>query len=259
MPPWLPEPGHGEFAGARRLSDQDIQALDKWAKAGAPRGNPSDLPPAPKFVEAWQLGPPDLVVDSPPYTLSADGGDQFRNFVIPFDLKLPQWVETIELRPSNPRATRHARLGVDRSHESLRRDAEDKLPGYEGMDWGQDPNGQLVTWVPGTIAHPGMPGAAWRIYPKTCFVLHAHMRPTGKPEVVQFHIGLHFAKASPKLKPVTMRIGSRNIDIPVGAVRYIATDDYILPVDLDVYSVFPHAHAICRETRSSGRAARWLD
>jgi Tfp pilus assembly protein PilF/mono/diheme cytochrome c family protein len=247
MPPWLPEKGHGEFAGARRLTDQQIQTLDKWAKAGAPRGEPADLPPAPKFVDGWQLGTPDMVLDSPPYELAADGGDQFRNFVIPIDLKEPKWVETIELRPTNPRATHHARLGVDRSLESVRRDAEDKLPGYEGMAWGQDPDGQLVTWVPGMVAHPGVPGAAWRIYPKTCLVLHVHMQPTGKPEVVQFHVGVHFATESPKLKPVMMRIGSRDIDIPAGAARFVANDVYVLPVDLDVYSIFPHAHSICRE------------
>jgi Tfp pilus assembly protein PilF/mono/diheme cytochrome c family protein len=247
MPPWLPEKGHGEFAGERRLTDKQVQTLDKWAKAGAPRGDAADLPPAPKFVDGWQLGTPELVLDSPPYTLAADGGDQFRNFVIPIDLKEPKWVETIELRPTNPRATHHARLGVDRSLESVRRDAEDKLPGYEGMAWGQDPDGQLVTWVPGMVAHPGVPGSAWRIYPKTCLVLHAHMQPTGKTEVVQFHVGIHFAKEPPKLKPVMMRVGSRDIDIPAGSGRFVANDVYVLPVDLDVYSVFPHAHSICRE------------
>ena len=95
-------------------------------------------------------------------------------------LTSPQWVESIELRPTNPRATHHARLGVDRSLESVRRDAADPLPGYEGMAWGQDPDGQLVTWVPGMVAHRGAPGSAWRLYPKTCLVLHTHMQPTGK-------------------------------------------------------------------------------
>ena len=205
------------------------------------------MPPAPKFDAGWQLGQPDLVFESPRYTLSADGGDQFRNFVIPIDLKKPKWVEKIELRPTNPRATHHARLGVDRSLQSLRRDAEDRKPGYEGMAWGQDPDGQLVTWVPGMVAHPGMPGSAWRMYPKTCLVLHTHMQPTGKTEVVQFQVGIHFAKQPPTLKPVMMRIGSRDIDIPPGTQRYVATDAYTLPVDLDVHSIFPHAHSICRE------------
>lgn len=249
MPPWQPAPGHGEFAGVRRLTDGQIQTLDEWAKAGAPRGEPSDLPAAPKIVDGWQLGTPDLVLETPAYKLMADGGDQFRNFVIPIDIKAPQWVESIELRPTNPRATHHARLGVDRSLESVRRDVDDRMPGYEGMAWGQDPDGQLIKWVPGMVAQPGMTGAAWRLYPRTCLVLHTHMQPTGKPETVQFQVGIHFAKQSPMQRPVMMRIGSRSIDIKPGESHYVAKDEYVVPVDLDIHSIFPHAHSLCREAR----------
>lgn len=249
MPPWSPAEGHGEFAGARRLSDREIQVFDDWAKAGAPKGETSDLPKAPTFAEGWKLGKPDLVLETPPYTLAAEGGDQFRNFVIPITATTPQWVESIELRPTNPRATHHARLGVDRSLESLRRDADDQLPGYEGMAWGQDPDGQLVTWVPGMVAHPAISGTAWRLYPRTCLVLHTHMQPTGKTESIQFQVGVYFAKQAPSQRPVMMRIGSRNIDIRPGDPKYVATDVYALPVDVDVHSILPHAHSLCREAR----------
>ena len=247
MPPWLPEPGHGEFAGSRRLSEQQIETIEKWAKAGTPQGDAADFKATPTFVEGWRLGTPDLVLESPPYELAAAGGDQFRNFVIPIAIETPQWVEAIELRPKNPRATHHARLGVDRSFESIRRDAADPMPGYEGMAWGQDPDGQLVTWVPGMVAHRGAPGSAWRLYPKTCLVLHTHMQPTGKNETVQFRVGIHFAKEPPTLRPVILRIGSRDIDIPAGESHYVAADEYVVPVDLDVRSIFPHAHSLCRE------------
>ena len=33
MPPWLPEPGHGDFADNRRLPDADIAILRKWFEA----------------------------------------------------------------------------------------------------------------------------------------------------------------------------------------------------------------------------------
>jgi tetratricopeptide (TPR) repeat protein len=249
MPPWLPAERHGDFAGARRLTEPQIEVFDKWAKAGAPRGDESDLPNLPTFAEGWQLGKPDLVLATPPYSLSSDGGDQFRNFVIPVTDTTPQWVESIELRPTNPRATHHARLGVDRSLESMRRDAADPEPGYEGMAWGQDPDGQLVTWVPGMVAHPAITGSAWRLYPRTCLVLHTHMQPTGKPETVQFHVGIHFAKQPPTERPVMMRIGSRDIDIRAGDANYVATDVFAVPADLDLHSIFPHAHSLCREAR----------
>ena len=37
MPPWLPEPGHGAFAGERRLTDDQIALIAKWVENGAPQ------------------------------------------------------------------------------------------------------------------------------------------------------------------------------------------------------------------------------
>src|SRR4051812_32418706 len=45
MPPWQPAVGHGDFVGVRRLSGEQLETLAKWAEAGAPRGDDSDLPP----------------------------------------------------------------------------------------------------------------------------------------------------------------------------------------------------------------------
>src|ERR1700710_1588314 len=36
MPPWLPEPGHGDFAEERRLTDEQIRLIQDWVKLGAP-------------------------------------------------------------------------------------------------------------------------------------------------------------------------------------------------------------------------------
>ena len=38
MPPWPPEPGYGDLAGARRLGDDQIALIQRWARAGAPEG-----------------------------------------------------------------------------------------------------------------------------------------------------------------------------------------------------------------------------
>ncbi len=247
MPPWLPGDAAAAFDGDRRLSEQQLQTLKAWADAGAPRGDAADEPPPPAFTQGWQAGSPDLILESPAYTLAAEGRDVFRNFVIQVPLDAPRWVQSIELRPENPRVTHHARLGIDTSNESLRRDAEDPEPGYEGMAWGQDPDGQLVIWAPGVIAHPGTPGVAWRLFPKSCLVLHTHLQPSGKPEVMKFRIGIRFAGQAPTIQPAMLRIGSCDIDIPPGATTHTISDHYVLPIDVDVHTVFPHAHSLCRE------------
>ena len=66
MPPWLPNPDHGQFAGARRMSDQEIATVRNWLTNGAPRGRPEDAaPPAAPPEQGWHLGKPDIVVNLP--------------------------------------------------------------------------------------------------------------------------------------------------------------------------------------------------
>ena len=84
MPPWLPEPGYGDFVGARLLSTGQIGAIQEWVADGGVEGNPAELPPLPKWNDDWQLGEPEMVVTMPQaYTLPAEGKDVYRNCVVP--------------------------------------------------------------------------------------------------------------------------------------------------------------------------------
>ena len=58
MPPWLPEPGYGQFQHERRLTDAQIALIAAWAKAGAPEGDAKAKPAPPKFTEGWSAGEP---------------------------------------------------------------------------------------------------------------------------------------------------------------------------------------------------------
>src|SRR5262245_27592446 len=72
MPPWKPEPGFGDFAGAHRLSEREIDTIQRWVESGAPEGERSALPTVPRLAQGWRLGQPDLVVTLPdPYVLAA--------------------------------------------------------------------------------------------------------------------------------------------------------------------------------------------
>ncbi len=74
MPPWHADAKHGTFANDRSLSASDKETLVKWANGGAPRGNPADLPPTPKYTEGWSIGQPDLVLSmAEDYKVPADG------------------------------------------------------------------------------------------------------------------------------------------------------------------------------------------
>src|SRR5690348_15022218 len=71
MPPWLPEPAHGDFAEERRLTDAQIQLIQDWVKQGEPVGA-APAPKPPKFADEWELGTPDLILRAAqPYQVPA--------------------------------------------------------------------------------------------------------------------------------------------------------------------------------------------
>ena len=265
MPPWKPEPGYAEFVGDRRLSDQQIEMLRLWFDAGAPEGNPEDLRPPPRFPVDWQLGKPDMVFRLPePYTLPPDGTDAFRNFVIPAPVSTTRYVRAVELRPGNSRIAHHGLIKIDRTSTSRRHDALDPGPGYEGMRMlgAQDPDGQFIVWTPGTAPDIEPEDMAWRLERGTDLVLQLHMQPTGKPESIQPTIGLYFTDQPPTRTATVLQLYSSEIDVPPGVKNYTVEDAFVLPVEVEVLGIFPHAHYIGKEMKAYAElpegGRRWL-
>ena len=252
MPPWLPEPGYGRFAGERRLSEAQIAMLAQWVEEGAVEGDPADLPPAPQFPEGWQLGEPDLVVTMPEaYTLRASPPDVFRYFAAPIRIKGTRYVRAFEFRVDNPRVVHHAAVRVDPTSTAHRKDEEETEPGFSFSELMparslDDPSGQWLNWTPGKQPHMGREDIAWVLKPNADAVFELHMLPSGKPERVQAKVGLFFSEKKPAHVPAFVRIGSEAIDIPAAEKNYRNHDRYVLPVDMLVLSVYPHAHYLCK-------------
>lgn len=100
MPPWPPDSGYVSFKDERRLPDESVKAFRDWMDAGMPEGDSAKAPALPEFREGWRLGEPDLVVRFPePYTVPAEGGDIFRNFVVPLNLDAPRYVRAVDFQP----------------------------------------------------------------------------------------------------------------------------------------------------------------
>jgi len=248
MPPWLPEPGHGDFAEERRLSDAQIQLIQDWVKQGEPLGPAADAPQPPKFHDEWQLGTPDLVLRvTQPYQLSADGQEIFWNFILPVPITATRWVRAIEVRPGNPRVFHHANVIVDRSRSS-RRQERTSGAGFPGMDLAVeeetfDPDGHFLSWKPGSEPVVEPDGMAWRADPGMDLLLNVHLRPTGKPETVAPMIGLYFTSQPQRQFPMLVQLEhDSTIDIPAGAKDFLVSDDVQLPLDVNLLAVYPHAH-----------------
>jgi tetratricopeptide (TPR) repeat protein len=269
MPPWLPEPGYGEFAGERRLSEDRIKTIQSWVEQGAAEGAPSDLPLAPKFKEGWQLGQPDLIVKMPrPYVLPAEGGDVFRNFVIPVPVETTRFVKAVEILPGNKKIVHHANVLIDRTQSFRRVDEKDAEAGFEGMDITIEserfePDSHFLFWKPGTPPAAEPDGMAWRLDKGTDLILNMHMVPSGKPETIQASLGLYFTDKAPSRHPMLLQLEHDGaIDIEPGRKDFIITDEFELPVDVDVLGVYPHAHYLGKEIQGfatlPGGTRKWL-
>jgi Flp pilus assembly protein TadD len=248
MPPWKAEPGHGDFLGLTPLTADEIGVFERWVADGATEGDERDLPPLPKWPDGWQLGQPDLIVTSEPYTLQASGNDVFRILVLPLPVKAAAYVRGMEFRPGNPAVVHHATIRIDRTPTSRRLADEDPGAGYSGLiaRTAGYPDGHFLGWTPGQVP-PLLPkGLAWHLNRGTDLVVELHMQPSGKPEVVQPSVGFFFGTDPPDRTPTMLRLGRQNLDIGPGE-RYVMTDSFVLPVDVEVQAVQPHAHYRARE------------
>jgi hypothetical protein len=109
MPPWHLDKTVGiqKFKNDISLSDDQIDTIVRWIDAGAPQGDPKDLPPAKQWPsdDVWHLAEqygraPDLVVKSTPWTQKAQGQDQWWQPAVDTGLTEDRWVKGIEIRPS---------------------------------------------------------------------------------------------------------------------------------------------------------------
>lgn len=200
MPPWKAEPGFGDFAAERRLSEAQIALINAWAKAGAPEGDPKAKPEPPKFIEGWQAGQPDQVLTIPvKYSLPAGGPDQYRCFVLPTGLDHEVFVDGIEFRPGNRQIVHHALVYLDasgRAKEMAAASPDGSYPCFGGP--GVPIAGSLGGWAPGITPPPRDPELSQPLRQGTDVVIQIHYHPSGKPEQDQSELGLSFPARPPR-------------------------------------------------------------
>jgi len=248
MPPWLPEPGYGDFAGEHRLTADQIATIAAWVTAGAPEGPADTTPSPPSVTDGWQLGKPDLVLESrSPVELPASGPDIYWNVIFTPNLTARRWVRAIEIRPGEPRVVHHANLLVDRAGSSHLHETSPGR-GFPGMDLviGRspfDPDGNFLFWKPGGMPRVEPDGFAWRLDPGNELVLNMHLQPSGKKEEVRPSIGLYFTDQPQARFPLLVQLeNDQALDIPAGARDFVISEDFKLPLDADILAVYPHAH-----------------
>lgn len=270
MPPWLPEPDYGDFANNPSLTGAEIRRIGDWVKSGAPRG-PATGPPPPNFSEGWQLGTPDLVLEtSHPFTLPASGPDVFWNFIFTPALDSRRFVRAIEIRPGDSHLVHHANVLIDRGRAAVKKAQLDG--GFPGMDVTVersplDFDSHFLFWKPGSPPWVEPDGFSWELDPGDTLILNAHFMSAsmhgGMAMQAKPSIGLYFTEKPPEKFPLLIELqNDQALKIPAGARDFIVADDFRLPVDAEILAVYPHAHYLGRvleayATLPNGRR-KWL-
>lgn len=226
MPPWHIDKTVGiqEFKNDRSLSDAQIQMIADWVDAGAPRGNPEDMPQPVNWPdgETWMFAElfdePDLVIKSPPYTMPASAQDVWFRPVVETGLTEERWVRAIEIRPATVEGRRiihHAlaRLQQDEPDELSTNVPEEAGPGLF-MEWAVGKQGELMRPQSGKLMRPGSQ-IHWDI----------HIHAVGEELTTQAELAIYFYPKGEEPK-YRQRLGiyhaisggPRGLDIPPNSV-----------------------------------------
>lgn len=246
MPPWLPDPIEPKFVGERRLTMAQIATLRRWAETGAAAGDPARAAAPAAESGEWTIGKPDLVLQSGhPYLLDSGAGDVFRNLRIPLTLPADRFVRAVEFKPGSA-PVHHAVVHLDRTRATRARDGEDGQPGFEGMGAAgtEDPDGHFIGWAPGRGPIVSAEGRPWRLPRGADVVIELHLIRQPAPMTVRPTLAIAFTEPPLDPPPILFKMGSKPLDIPAGAVAYETSDEYVLPADVDLLSLYPHAHLL---------------
>ena len=265
MPPWLPEPGYGNFADVRRLSDRDTELISAWVDKGMPEGDASRAPAPPQFDGGWVLGKPDLILKvARPYALAPSGTDAFRNFILPYPLAETHYIRAMQILPGTPQIVHHANITIDRTASLRRQNPTTWQDGVNGMelyvDAGNrfDPDSHFLFWKPDSPALIEPKDMPWRLDPGNDLILNMHLKPSGKQETLDAEVGLYFAdKAADKVadkaptsQPMLISLERDDkLDIPPGDSNFVVEDELTLPIDVEALGVYPHAHYLGRDMK----------
>ncbi len=244
MPPWHAAPGLREYTNDRSLSDAEIDVIQRWVAAGAPRGDDARMPPAPTFNDSWQLGEPDLVLGwESPYQIAAEGDDEYRCFVLDPGFEQDQWVDVVEVIPGNRIVDHHIVIYVDQGGRiAPMRDQAEPGEGYTCFGGPGFQAYMVPGWGPGYVAAETPDGAGYLLQAGAKIVVQMHYHKNGTAQEDLTRVGLRFARRPTQRVLYNGYVLGVTLRIPPGDSNYVVTSRTPVTEDITVHSVVAHMH-----------------
>ena len=233
MPPWHANEKHGKFSNDIRLSKEEKSLISRWVEAGAPEGDPKDLPAPRTFTEGWQIGKPDQVfhIRETPYSVPAKGEVKYQYFMVDTGFTEDKWIKAAECRPGNRAVVHHIIVSMVSATG-----IQERMAGEPKSEW-------LTAYAPGSYPLLLAPGQAKRIPRGSKLVFQMHYTPNGTAQTDRSSVG--FIYASPeevKQEVVTQKAATRNFEIPPGDGNYRVAASHRVGRNESMLALFPHMH-----------------
>lgn len=258
MPPWPPQPGYGEFAHPRILSDQQIQTIANWVDAGGPAGNLAQAPTPPVYGNNYEIQNPDLVVRMPAYTVNTDY-DLYRCFVLPTGIASEKYISEIEVVPGNRAIVHHVLVFQDPTGTPANLDAQDPAPGYTSFGGtGSGASKMVGAWVPGSSRFKAPAGMGVKLAANTNIVMQLHYPAGTYNQTDSTEVRIKYAPGGftreVAIDPPINHFGSLTngpLVIPANTTKTFHAE-YQVPAQYDVTVLLagPHMHLIGRAIKA---------
>ena len=230
MPPWHADPQYGRFKNDRSLSRTEIDTIVAWVDRGAPEGNPGDLPPAPRFNEAWKIGKPDVVFTMPvKFDVPAEGVIDYKYFSVPTRFTEDRWVQAAEVRVGNRAVVHHVIVFVQRPGDKSTGGEGRGLEALTGVAPGEDP-----------VVLPE--GVGMLVRAGSVLVFQVHYTPNGTAQADQTSVGLIFSRKPVMKESMGDAAMNTGFAIPPGDSAYEVRSSSVVEADCHITSLMPHMH-----------------
>ncbi len=253
MPPWMPDQEYAPMAYANVLSAEEIQLISDWVAAGAPEGNPADAPEPPVFETEMEIPDADWTITTDEFTVPNNSSDLYKCFVVQTNFAEDRYITAMEILPSNRNIVHHVLIYEDISNDPIEEDNDDPNVGFECYSTPptNSPTSNLIgEWVPGSTARYLPEGTGIKIPAGTNIIIQVHY-PEGTSGQSDFTtVNMNFT-TDPNVREIyndQLLDHLENIDNFLIIFPYTTPtfhEEYTVPYDMSLISVFPHAHLIC--------------
>ena len=279
MPPWPASDVGVPLAHSKTLSQQDIDTITSWAKAGGTLDEPASTPitatPTPNSVQPRH----DITMQMPDgYAGSKDVPNDYRCFVLDPKITDPTYITGYEVTPGQRAEIHHVQvfhIDAAQAAEGQALSGSDGKPGwscYAGPnlpDRGPKPAGTARRRSTGFTGQPGLiagwvPGQDPSVYPDNsgilmqpgdAIVFQVHYHYENDPVPDQSTVSLQTDPGTADIKPIEIVNPVAPVEIPCmpGTVATLCNRDAALADDARLYGPFgaavePALLGICNES-----------